>query len=533
MQNTKTFFTTCVLLLIFQSSTRAQTWQDTSRKIAGIMQRYKPDAPGCQLAISRNGGVIYSKAWGMANLEYPAPLTANSLIEIGSVSKQFVAAAIMALQDQGKLSVNDDVRTYLPELKNLKTKVTINHLLQHTSGLREWGSIAMLEGWPRYSKRYSNTDALAILARQQNLDHKPGDEFIYCNSNYNMLALIVERASGQDLQTFCEKYVFRPAGLQHTRWKMSVDSIIPGRAYAYARSGDGYKYSMSTDNAMGGGGLLSTAEDLLRWNAYRETQLKSPGRVTLNNGTPVPYANGVYLSDYKGWQLKGHLGYSAGYRARLEYYPEKDLCFAWISNTNEFDTDTADAVLNVIDLFITDKENNKPRPLAPAHAPAQSELRQYTGWYRNKRTGEAIKFSIVDSSLFSLAAPDLTPTAKGKFRSGDMEIVFNPARKTAMAISYGDTVNMFATANADAKLNESYCGTYFSDEVNAGCSVFFRSDKLVMASGRKDTFALTPTDLNGFSFAWGNVYFEKKGAEWQMYMSVPGARKILYRRRKS
>jgi CubicO group peptidase (beta-lactamase class C family) len=191
--------------------TTAQSWQDTVSKIEKLFARYKPSNPGAQLAISRNGKVIFSKAWGMADLEHNSPLTTESVTEAGSVSKQFTAAAILLLEQQGKLSLDDNVRKHIPEMPDYGYPITLRQMMQHKSGLKDWGAIAGIAGWPRSTKTYNNEDALYIICNQKTLNHKPGDEFLYSNSNYNLFAFIVQRVSGMSLADFTKKNIFEPA----------------------------------------------------------------------------------------------------------------------------------------------------------------------------------------------------------------------------------------------------------------------------------------------------------------------------------
>ena len=176
----------------------------------------------------------------MANLEYNVPLTKTSKIEAGSVSKQFTAAAILLLQQQGKLSLNDDVRKHVPEVQDYGMPITIRHLMDHTSGLKDWGSIAEITGWPRGTKTYSNDNALQIISQQKTLNNKPGDEYIYSNTNYTLLTIIVDRISGSDLPAFTKKYIFDPAGMKNTEWRDNYKKVVPNRAIAYSKSGRFY-----------------------------------------------------------------------------------------------------------------------------------------------------------------------------------------------------------------------------------------------------------------------------------------------------
>ena len=230
-----------ISMILFAQISFGQTWQDTVAIIENIFSRYKPNNPGSQLSIARNSQVIFSKAWGLANLEHNIPLTTNSIIEAGSVSKQFTAAAILLLEQQGKLSMEDDVRKYIPELPDYGTPIKLHHMMHHTSGLKDWGAIVALAGWPRGTKYYNNDDALEIISRQKNLNNKPGDEFIYSNSNYNLFAIIVQRVSGMSLADYSQKYIFGPAGMTNTQWRDDPDRIVRGRATAYSKTKTGFQ----------------------------------------------------------------------------------------------------------------------------------------------------------------------------------------------------------------------------------------------------------------------------------------------------
>ena len=254
-------------LFVFQISF-AQTWQDTLSLIDKTFSQYLPENPGCQLTVSRNGQLIFSKAWGMGDLERNVLLSTNSVLEAGSVSKQFTAAAILLLEQQGKLSLDEDVRKYIPELPDYGNRIQLRQMLHHTSGLRDWGSVAELTGWPRTKKFYTNEDALEIITRQKHLNNKPGDEFIYSNSNYNLFAIIIQRVSGLTLAAFTRKYIFEPAAMTHTQWRDDPNRIVPNRAIAYSKSDSGFETNMPNEYVYGNGGLLTTTEDLVKWNNF-------------------------------------------------------------------------------------------------------------------------------------------------------------------------------------------------------------------------------------------------------------------------
>ena len=410
-----------IFLITLSTALYAQTRQDTIAKIENIFSRYKAEYPGCQLSISRNGQILFSKAWGLADLERNVPLTTNSIIEAGSVSKQFTAAAILLLEQQEKLSLNNDVRKYIPELPDYGSIIRIKHLIHHTSGIRDWGSIAELAGWPRTTKTYSNEDALYIICQQKKLNNKPGDEVRYSNSNYNLLAIIIERVSGMSLTDYTAKYIFEPAGMKNTLWCDNYKKIVPNRALAYAKTKKGYETNMPNENVYGNGGLLTTSEDLLKWNEfYLSGKFGSPSLLanqlaldTLNNGAVSHYAAGLFVQKRYGLSCIYHGGETAGYRCFLESFPQLSLSIAFLSNTSQFDP--FDLVEEIAAIFISNNENTKYKQ--ETKQLIVSKLDDITGWYRNNKTGQGILFLIKNNELTLLDSKPLKQTTKSEFTS--------------------------------------------------------------------------------------------------------------------
>ncbi|WP_315819140.1 serine hydrolase domain-containing protein [Paraflavitalea speifideaquila] len=414
----------------------AQSWADTVARIEQLFSRYN-HVPGAELAISRHGQVIFSKAWGMADLEHNIPLTMQSVLEAGSVSKQFTAAAILLLEQQGKVSLEDDVRKYLTELPDYGKVITLRHMMQHTSGLKDWGSVMDLAGWPRGSRAYTNEYALYVVTLQQTLNNRPGDEYIYSNSNYNLLAIIVQRVSGLSLADFTKQYIFEPAGMTRTEWRSNYKKIVKDRAIAYSRSGQTFITNMPNESAYGNGGLLTTAEDLLAWNHYYLSgKLGNPSLLPnqtatrkLNSGGTNNYGAGLVIDSINGWQAISHSGATASYRANLDYFPETGLSIAWLSNTSAFDGDTLNVVNAVRRLF---QPNRKPAPL-PRPAPvnvAPEKLAAYTGWYRDPRNGAGLKIYVKEGRLSTLyPTGSLTAIGDNIFMMGNNRLDFGSKKE--------------------------------------------------------------------------------------------------------
>lgn len=450
------------ILIFFPFCGFAQLGADTARAIDALFERYHSEAPGCELAISRNGQVIYSKAWGMADLEHHIPMTINSISEAGSVSKQFTAAAILLLEQQGKLSLDDDVRKYVPELPDYGKPILLRYMMHHSSGLRDWGSIAAIAGWPRTTKTYNNHDALDIIVHQQHLNTPPNEAFGYSNSNYNLFAIIVERVSGMTLAAFTRQYIFLPAGMTHTSWRDDHKRVVPDRAIAYDLTRNIYETNLPNEDVYGNGGLLTTAEDLLKWNAwYLGGHLGNPSLLprqlavdNFTNGKPNEYGAGLFLSQRYGQLRIEHSGATASYRADLEAFPASALSIAWLSNTSAFDG-KGNIFQQVEELFFARAGSGTTGASGPRNAPADAPvyslsaaaLQAYTGNYYSEEAQAGFTVIVKEGSLYLFRSPQtmipLTPTGKDQFTtdiggfSGEKgEVVFRSGgREMSVSVS--------------------------------------------------------------------------------------------------
>jgi CubicO group peptidase (beta-lactamase class C family) len=234
----------------------------------------RSDAPGVAVGVIQNGEFVYQNAFGMADLERRVALTPRSVFEIGSVSKQFTAMCILLLEKRGKLQLDDDIRTYIPEMPVYERPITIRHLLHHTSGIRDIETLYPLAGWP-YANYYSEAQQLDLITRQQALNFPPGDQYLYSNSGYLLLATIVHRVSGKTLREFAEERIFRPLGMTHTVFYDTPTQVIPERAIPYSRGEDGsYEMELWYLPFAGPSGLYTSIDDLARWDAnFYDNQL--------------------------------------------------------------------------------------------------------------------------------------------------------------------------------------------------------------------------------------------------------------------
>lgn len=537
----KTLLFTLLFLSISVPLT-AQTKQDTLAQIEKIFERYKPTNPGCQLAISRNGQIFFSQAWGIADMEHQVPLTTQSIIEAGSVSKQFTAAAILLLEQEGKLSLADDVRKYIPELPNYTPPITLRHLMQHTSGIKDWGSVMALSDWPRGTKTYSNQDVLHILCRQKTLNHEPGDEYLYSNSNYVLFAIIVERVSGKSLAEFTRSSIFEPAGMKHTEWRADLKKIVVGRAIAYGENKGTYSSDMPNESVYGNGGLLTTAEDLLQWNNYYlSKKLGGPNLLDkqltttpLNNGRMNTYGAGLRIDSIRGWRVIMHDGATAGYRSSLEYYPDLGLSIAWLANTSEFDG-KPDGLGELRQLLLANKSLERAYKKPDTITIAVEKLAKYTGWYRDIRTNIGLCLVIKEGKLATNQGEFLTPISDNEFALGSARIEIQPSSRQRLLYKRPADMIVYEAvepAKVDRKTLDGYVGAYYSDETEANLTISQQSGKLIIHRYSNTNYTLIPTFKDAFAIQNSSVkvFFErdKNNRVVNLKFSTPRVRNVAF-----
>ena len=380
-----------LLTLVLTGSTIWSQTNDTVNRIDRIFAQYHNEMPGVAVAVALNGKVFYNKAFGLSNLEFPIPNTSETIFECGSVSKQFTAAAILLLDQEGKLSLSDDVRKYVPELPQYDVTITIQNLLNHTSGLKDWGALYSLTGWPRTTRAYTQKLGFDIIFKQKSLNFTPGSRYSYSNSNYMMLVLITERVSGKSLAEFTTEKFFKPLEMTKTQWRDNFREVVQGRAVAYSERDGEFYLDMPFEDIHGPGGLLTTTADLLKWNRLLETNEIFSGQIAqqritpglLNDGSSTGYAAGLVIGDWNGFKEISHSGSTAGYRAWLAWYPSKKLSVVILSNYASFDPTEAgraiaSAFLGTPQISATVKETSQQSRQAVYE---NSDLNSFAGTY--------------------------------------------------------------------------------------------------------------------------------------------------------
>jgi len=396
--------------------------RDVPAQSAGIFSRVDKifkqwdtaDSPGCSIAIIRDGKIIYAHGYGMANLDYTIPNTPETVFRIGSTSKQFTAACIQILHARGRLSLDDDIREYFPEMPEYEWRVTVRHLIYHTSGIRDYLTLQYLAGVDDEANS-SPEDVVELLSRQKELNFKPGDEFLYSNSGYLLLGEIVRRVSGKTLAQFAKENIFDPLGMKNTHFHYDNTVIVRNRATGYAAAKNGFRVNETINECVGDGAVFTTVEDLFLWDQnFYENTLDIPGLMrsleqtgVLNDGANLKYAYGLNVRKYRGLRMVSHGGSFVGFRADMVRFPEKRftvICLANLSSINP-----SSLCLKAADLFLTDfytEEEKKPegrekpvQDVRTAIVLSPEQLNEYAGDYFSDELLVTYKLRMVDGRL--------------------------------------------------------------------------------------------------------------------------------------
>lgn len=494
----KRFFLFCCALPFF-TSTQAQN-TDTLAMIDKILAVWNDQTPGGVVTIYRNGRQYYNKAAGMADLEHNVHNTPASLFEAGSVSKQFTATAVLMLADEKKISLDDNVRKYIPELPEYGKPITIRHLLTHTSGLRDWGVVAGIAGWERMTREYAQAYALDYIIRQRGLNHLPGEKYLYSNSNYTLLCYIAERVSGQPLSEFTDTRIFKPLGMTHTRWRNDFRQIVPGRTVAYSKNKKGYQQAMPFENTYGHAALLTTTGDLSIWNQSWAAKKFSPGvtamrteQGVLNNGKVIAYAAGVFAGRFNGYEEISHSGATAGYRAWMAWYPQAGLSIVCLSNNAATSPVLISKKITVLLLGAPAEPTRDPATLTTAQAAA------FAGLYKSTQSHELVKLSARENILFAGDSSRLTALASDTLMAGATKKLALSRDKQTLLLIAEDTVACQRVQVYQPQEREllQYTGTFFSDECNASQQLVLQNGQLTIIRHPSNRSVLTPAFRNG------------------------------------
>jgi len=554
-----------LLMLPLASSINADTVYDPAMvpRIDALFAEYaKPGSPGCGFALYERGRVLYAKGYGLASIEHEVAINPQQTVfDIGSTSKQFTAASILLLAQDGKLALTDSVREYVPELPQYFDKVTLDHLLHHTGGVRDYIGLLMLGGI-NIQDHATEADALQAIARQQALDFSPGSEHSYSNSGYFLLSLVVKKASGKSLREFAHERIFAPLGMQHTRILDDHTQVVPHRATSYEPGPDGtWELSTSAWEQTGDGAVQTTVMDLARWDAnFHEPKVGGSALIeqlqqvgSLNDGNEITYARGLMIEEYRGLRAVSHGGSWMGFRAEMLRFPEPGITAVALCNVGS--SQPWALVRAVADVVLADQLQAAPKAAeVAANTDATTEVSteapvfepdHYVGMYFGPEQSLLRRIENRDGKLWYVRDggqdSELAFEGDDRFRMLDVPV---PAvlqfgtdkggqRRMTLEMGAQHTVMHAVTPFApDSDALATFAGEYESEELDARWRLVVDGKQLNLHPRRGDPLPLSPAFADAFTGS-GLLRFQRsnEGAITGFEVNIGRARGIGFRRR--
>lgn len=459
-----------------------------TKQINGLFSGYDRGCkPGLALAVLDHGKMVHLRGYGLASLEHGVPIRPDTVFDIGSTSKQFVAFCVALLEHKGKLSLEDDIRDFLPEMARYEFPVKIKHLVFHTSGIRDYLALMWLAGM-RYENDYPDSEIFGLVYRQKRLNFRPGTEFLYSNSGYLLLGEIIKRVSGKPLAAFAEENIFGPLGMKSTHFHDDFSKVVRNKASGYSVLDGGVKADLSLFDAVGDGGVNTTVEDLAKWdrNFYRNTLGGGQGlidRVTapgmLDDGRRLEYAWGLFVTEYRGAKLIAHGGAWVGYRAEMLRFPEKKFSVICLANFNQ--AKATYMAKQVADICLDGQLSGSRVSAAPQHhgsrrtASGGGEIP--VGFYLDE-SGDFVEISREDGKIFLRDGEsrwELNPSGKRRFTAAaaarPVEVEFLPSKAPSISVKKLCAEPKIYARRKAAPMTprqlKRFAGTYRSDELMA------------------------------------------------------------------
>ena len=545
-----------LILFFFPLQLMGQSLPDSvTRKIDSLFSRYTTTTPGCAVAIIKNENVVFKKGYGMSNLEYNVPITPSSIFHIASESKQYVAFCMLLLEQQGKLSIDDDIRKYLDYVPDLGKKITIRHLIHHTSGLRDQWQLLANAGW-QLDDVITQEHIIKLVSKQKALNFEPGEEHLYCNTGYTLMAEIVKKASGLSLREYTDKYIFKPLEMNNTHFHDNYREIVPNRTYSYSPGGpNGYSHSVLSYSTVGATSLFTTVEDEAKWVMNyengkvggKELLQKMYSQGILNNGKKLTYAFAINMGDYNGWKEIGHGGGDAGFRTYATRFPEQQLGIIVFSNLASFNS--YGMAMQVAELLLPPKEKKSDNALTLADS---NLLKKLVGRYVSPRGG-SLNLSWNNGKLVNRPAGQTTGGTEWKLavkENNKYQLNDGPFLKFETSSSTDSAARIilenpngftefFRQPAIVLKKEETatYTGTYYNEETDAAYTVIAKDGELILQHRKFADAKLTAIGTDQFSCPnwWmSNLKFirDKKGVITGFEVNAGRVLHLLYSKKR-
>jgi len=490
-----------IFIMLFVSLftfTFGQIPDSLSKKVDAIFAEYdKTNSPGCAVAILKDGKIIYKRGYGISNMEYNIAITPTSIFHIASISKQFTAAAIVHLSLEGKLSLNDDIRKYIPEVPDFGYPITFNNLIHHTSGIRDQWDLQGLAGW-RDDDLITEKDILEMLASQKSLNFLPGEEYLYCNTGYTLAGIAVKRITGVSLRDYADSVFFKPLGMTSTHFHSDHSEITPNRTSAYYKDDKGkWKISIPVFDNYGATSLFTTVEDLAKWdeNFYTKkiggdtfiTLMQTTGQ--LNNNTLQNYAAGLVVSNYNGYKTVWHNGGDAGYRSNLIRFPDEHFSIVILANLAGINP--VSLSYKVADLFLKDKSI-----LNPVFKVDSNILKNWAGEYFDMHSQSITKIDFKNETLLA-GSTVLMPTSNNIFNTSLSTLTFSRDSLNVKLVlstkgSFTKTYNKAKKNKLSISELKEYQGEFYSHELDTKYVLSIKDSSLQIKIPRNDEIKISP-----------------------------------------
>lgn len=564
----------CSVAWLSAGPSRAQSPNPADKVDAIFADLARVDSPGCAVGVMRDGQLVYGKGYGSAVIEHGVPITTRTVFDLGSVSKHFTATAIVLLAQQGKLSLDDEVRKWLPEFPDYskagargegrgagkagtrgagrgaseKQNPTIRQLLHHTGGVRNYDTLMALAAVD-FSGRTGDREALDIIIRQKELNFTPGTDYLYSNSGYFLLSQIVRKASGKALREFAAENIFGPLGMSDTQYLDDTTRIVPRRATGYSpKRAGGWEIEMSNFEQTGDGAVQTDIEDFVKWDrnftdgrvlgAQGLQWLQTPG--VLTTGRKITYAFGLQVTTYRGLPIVEHGGSWAGYRAHYARFPEQKLsvvclCNAANANPSRRAHQVAEAYLGGV--MKADAPAAGAATPASASGSSSAEIAKFAGMYYSATEGNVVRVSSEEGKLRVRAGSqsfEMVPMGDGEFRllqpGTNFRVRFEPAASGKFRMvrlnSEGTTTTYEAVEPfvPTAAQQRAFLGAYYSEEADVTYTIFEKEGKLQLRIGRYREMPIEPLFRDAFSFSMGQLIFARNAAGAVTHFDVQAGR---------
>jgi CubicO group peptidase (beta-lactamase class C family) len=516
------------------------------RQIDSLLLKFeKTNAPGLSIGIAQNGSLVYSKEIGLANLEYDIKNTSSTVFSVASIAKQFTSACIWTLIRDKKLDLEEDIRTYLPEMPIYGYPIKIKHLLNHSSGLSNYHTLMYLKGFDYDLEYYDNQTVLALATKQKKLNHIPGEKIVYANTNYTLLTIIIERITQKNLHVYANEQLFEPLEMNTSFIKTENNSIIKNRAIGYQNSENGYLQNPRIQKSYGAGSMGSTVLDMVKWMTVLNGKNENFKPLTdflitceeLNNGEKAHYARGVMIDSYKNLKTISHSGSGWGEQSQLISIPEKDLGIIIFANTNTMNPTLLS--YQIIDILFPNSISITKKALN--FKPKHRDYQQLVGSFKEINSDMKMEIILENDTLKAkgsqakkaISLKEIEKNIFVRLNNESVKYDFSRIAENQLCISFGGTPFHFEKAHfvnpKDVNLNE-FVGDFYSEELDINYHFFIREKQLFLSYKNHENNALSTVQKDEFGNNDRTLYHfvrNESNAIIKMFLSCDGTVKEI------